>query len=148
MTSKRASYKAVLRALFTRDSEAAQEKSAELGDLTWADSGVLAGAAFVIAMERRFKDDDSHAAIKAFVKEAQENYEDAEPAIKPLQAEALIRGVLGEAELMREVPRDDALPTQLALTYKVLADEQASPEDVDRLLDEAEALAQQWAPSS
>lgn len=147
MNSKRAEYREILRATLTGDFQAAQDKAAQLGDIRWADSGLLVGAVFAITVNRRFGDDASHASVKAFVEEARQNFAESERPIKPLMAEALVRGVLGEPELLREIPREEAMPTQIALAYKILDEEEATPADVDRLLDEAEELAEKWAPT-
>ena len=145
--SKRTEYKALLRAMFTDDDATARAKAEELGDVPYRDAGLLVAAAFAIAMERRFADETSHEAVKSFVAEAQQNFDQAAGSVKPLMAEALVRAALGEPELMEEIPREDAVQPQILLTYKVLVEEEATPADVDRLLDEAEELAERWAPT-
>lgn len=139
-----AGYRRIFQAMLNGDAETAKQLNENQGEVTWKDSGLLVTAAFALLAEQRFADDESHAAVKAFVAEAEQNYAQAASPIKPLVAEGVTRAVLGEAELLDDISRDDQQSTQLLLTYKIVQDSEMTPEQVNQLLDEAETLVDDW----
>jgi hypothetical protein len=60
----------------------------------------------------------------------------------------LVRAVLGDDAGAETISVQDAVPVQMALTHKILADRAATPEDVDRLLDAGEDLVEKSAPTA
>lgn len=143
MTDQVAQYKELLRALFKDDTQAAQRIAAEHGDSSWEGTGSLLMAVFGTAIDRRFTTDGSHAAIMSFVREAEDAFRSAGQAFNPLYAELLVRAVLGEDELIQQVPRDDATALMMPLADKAVSDLKLSDAEVDKLLDDAEALISQ-----
>ncbi|HZE41074.1 MAG TPA: hypothetical protein VE172_19925 [Stackebrandtia sp.] len=131
-------------AMLNGDASTAKRLNKAQGEVTWQDSGLLVTAAFALLAEKRFAADESRTAVKAFVAEAQQNYADSPTPIKPLVAEAVTRGVLGEESLLEEVSREDQQSTQMLLAYKIVQDAEMSATDVARVLDDAEALVDQW----
>ncbi|MGH8793634.1 MAG: hypothetical protein ACRDXX_13455 [Stackebrandtia sp.] len=145
MSSKRAQYRRILESSLKGDFEEAERLNAEADDIPFSDSAVLVGAAFYLAVRKNFVSDASHDAVKAFVKEAAAEYADAQPQLRPLVIEGLVRAVLGEADLMQGIDAQEAVQTQMPLTYKIVADLRLSGDALSQLLDEAEELATEWA---
>ena len=140
----RTEYRQIFEAMLTGDTETANRLNAEAGKVAWQDSGLLVLAAFALGVERQFAEDASHDAIKAFVTEAQQNFAQAPTPVRPLTAEAVIRGILGEEELLDEVPREAQHATRMMLTYKMVQALELTPEEVGKLLDEAEDDVDHW----
>ena len=129
----------------TGDLDTAERLGAELGDVDWEDTWLFANALFVLVVQRKFADDTDREVIREFVRELRRGYRSAQSLLPPLVAEGLIRSVLGEEELFDEFPRDEAIPVQAAIINKIVVDAGMSPADVDRLLDEAETMADRWS---
>lgn len=140
MSSPRARYKELLRSLFKGDAEEAQRIADELGDASWEGTGQLVMAVFGVAVDRRFKEDSSHAAVMGFVGELSETYSSAEVVFNPLYAELLLRSALGEDQLFQQVPGDEATALMVSMADKIVVDLGLSDDEIDELLDEAEAL--------
>lgn len=136
----RAAYRNLLKATFTQDAETVDRISAELGDVPWKDSGLLVAALFSLAIRGRFARDASPAAVRAFVTEARDDYAEVDQPIKPLIAEGVVRAALGEEDMLDEVPPLEGMQVQMALTHKILLEAEATGEQIDRMLDQAEAL--------
>lgn len=141
-------YKALLNASFTGDFDTAEAISEELGDVPWQESGALLAAVFALAVESRFQHDSGDAAVSQFLEEARIEFADAQPPLDLGHARSLVRAVLGEHGPMEGVSPQEAVPVQMALTHKILADRAATAEDVARLLDEAEELVDKAAPTA
>jgi hypothetical protein len=140
----RAEYRQVLQAMLNGEAGTATQLNQFTGEVTWRDSGLLVTAAYALAAQQRFADDESHAAIKDFVAEAQRNYATAPTPIRPLIAEGVTRAVLGEEDLLNDISPEDQQVTQMLLTYKIVQDAGMTPPQVDELLNEAEALVDVW----
>ena len=141
-------YRDVLRALLLGEREKADELKSRMSDSEYRTSDNLISATFCGAVEQRFKDDPSPAAVRAFMDEARQNFANAQPPLKPLVAEALIRGVLGEEHLLDELDPDDFTPTQMPITRKIIAESPELQTRIDALLDDAEKTAAFWASNS
>ena len=136
-------YKEVLRAMLKGDTETAKRLSDQIVDAPWKESGALVTAVCAILAEDHFDNDDSPAAIKRFVTDMMNNYADADPPLKPLVGEAVVRVALGESELMKGIDINDFTIHQMAFVNKIVEDDELSDRQVDELLDEAEALLAQ-----
>lgn len=141
MTSHRSEYKQALRAMFTHDHDKFNAILAAHGDGDWNDTGKLILAVFGMLVDKRFAQDDSHEAVKAFVREAEDEFAGAEPGIKALSVELLVRSALGEDELFSEVPPDEALGLMPALSTKMVDDLEYGNDQIDQLLNDAEDVA-------
>ncbi|GAA4910490.1 hypothetical protein LX16_2706 [Stackebrandtia albiflava] len=143
--SKRDKYRQMLRAGLVGDYDTAERYGAELGEVSWQDSGVLVNALFTLTVQDKFDDDADRDDIRAFVRQLLDDYSTADPPLKPLMAEGLIRSVLGEDELYREIDKVEAIPTQTAIAYKLVSDANLSTEQIDELLADASELADRWS---
>lgn len=133
------------RAWLLGQSETADDLHARLADSQYQTSEDLISAAFCVAVEHRFKADTSPVAVRAFMDEVRLNFEDAQPPLKLLVAEALVRGALGEEHLVDEVDPDDFTMVQMPLTRKIVAESPELQARIDDLLDDAEKIAAHWA---
>lgn len=145
MTDNRSNYRKILEASLRGDFDDAERLNAEFSDIPFSDSAVLVGAVFYLAVKHRFSGGADHATVKAFIDEALAEYANAQPPIKPLTAEALVRAALGETELMQGIGAEEAVPVQMSLVYKIVADAELSHADISALLDKGEKLATSWS---
>jgi hypothetical protein len=104
----------------------------------WASAAGQIAAVFGLAVRRRFSPEGDPRSVPTFVSEARA--EVGGDAIRPMEAEALVRAALGEAE-PADIPREIAIPTEIVLAVKILREEHLSPGDMDAFLAEADALA-------
>jgi len=140
MTSQAAQYKELLRALFKGHTDQARELADQMGDGPFTGTGPLLMAVFGLAVDRRFKNDQSHAAVMTFVQEVSDAFSAAQTPFNPLHAELLVRSALGEDELFQQVPGDQASALMAPLADKIIGDLHMSDEEIDAFLDEAESL--------
>jgi hypothetical protein len=101
-------------------------------------------AFFAICLEDRFKADQSLAAIKQFAEEMRYDYRNAEPPLKQLVIEGLIRGMMGDEEVLKEITPAEQYRTQMLAIRKIVGQSAAMQTDMTPFLNEAEALAGQW----
>ncbi|MEU6860354.1 hypothetical protein AB0B28_15970 [Glycomyces sp. NPDC046736] len=102
-------------------------------------------AFFAVCLEVRFKDDQSFTAIKQFATEMQYDYRNAEPPVKQLVIEGIIRAMMGEEDLIQEISPADQHRTQLLAIRKIVAQSPEMQIDLAPFLADAEGLAAQWA---
>lgn len=138
-------YRDILRALALGDADTADRLHAELDDA--ADHSDLVAAAFCIVVEQRFKEDSSPEAISRFMAETRSSFANAQPPLKILAAEAMVRAALRpeEADLLDEVDPSDHVRTQLPLIRKIVAESPDLQACIDDVLDDAEKIAAHWA---
>lgn len=101
-------------------------------------------AFFAICLEVRFKNDQSLAAIKTFADEMRYDYRNAEPPVKQLVVEGLIRGMMGEEQVLQEITPADQYRTQMLAIRKIVGQSPEMQTDLSSYLAEAEGLAAQW----
>ena len=101
---------------------------------------MLVAAAFAIAVEERFADDDSLDAVRVFIREAREDFAAADEPIKPLVAEGIVRAALGEDDLLDDIDPLEGMRIQVGLTHKIFAEAGKTAEQIDQALSEAEAM--------
>ena len=101
-------------------------------------------ALFAAAVAHQFNTDRSHPAILAFVNAMRDEYRDAEPPLKPLALEGLIRAVLGEEHLMDEISPAVQLRYSLLVIHAVATDSESMRAELDGYLDAAARVAADW----
>jgi hypothetical protein len=101
-------------------------------------------AFFAGALGVRFKDDHSAAAITRFAEEMRYDYREADPPVKQLVIEGLIRGMLGEEQMFEEISAADQYRTQLLAIRKIVGQSPEMQARLDDYLADAEVLARQW----
>ena len=101
-------------------------------------------AFFASALGVRFKDDQSLSAIKQFADEMRYDYREAQPPVKQLVVEGLIRGMLGEEQMFEEITPEEQYRTQLLAIRKIVGQSPEMQARIEDYLTDAETLASQW----
>jgi hypothetical protein len=101
-------------------------------------------AFFAGALGVRFKDDHSLPAIKRFAEEMRYDYREANPPVKQLVIEGLIRGMLGEEQMFDEISAEDQYRTQLLAIRKIVGQSPEMQANLDSYLKDAETLVAEW----
>jgi hypothetical protein len=133
-----------LRAFVTRDAERADALNEQIPDDEREDFNNLVSAFFSIMLEQRFLEDSSHDAIRVFVDEMRYDYRKADPPIKPLVIEALIRAGCGEEHLLDDIPPHESLRAQYQVIRKIAQQSPTVIANFNGFLTDAETLAAQW----
>lgn len=105
---------------------------------------IFVSAVFAGAVEHRFEDDDSHAAVVSFVNEMRRDFSQSDAPIKPLIVEGLIRAILGEDHLIDDIDSGDQFMAQYAVIRKVVDQSDHMKTRFDDYLTDAETLARAW----
>ncbi|MCH7229651.1 hypothetical protein L0U85_02060 [Glycomyces sp. L485] len=101
-------------------------------------------AFFAAALGVRFQEDQSLSEIKRFADEMRYDYRDAQPPVKQLVVEGLIRGMLGEEQMFDEISPQEQYRTQLLAIRKIVGQSPEMQARMDDYLTDAETLATQW----
>lgn len=101
-------------------------------------------AFFAVCLEVRFKEDQSLAAVKKFAEEMRYDYRNAEPPVKQMVVEGLIRGMMGEQQMLAEITPSDQYRTQMLAIRKIVGQSPEMQTDIGPFLADAEGLAAQW----
>nr|WP_230416615.1 hypothetical protein [Micromonospora tarapacensis] len=109
----------------------------------WAGGLQVIGAAFAIAVNRRFGPGTTPADVAQFVATAQASYEEGD-SLPTLETEGLVRAALGEAELADNISPDVALGAELFVLTKILHDANMTQDQLDAFVAEAEQTAAEY----
>jgi len=115
----------------------------ELRALEWDGATQMIGAAFALAVHRRFQGRSDLREISRFVAETRSQYQDGNE-LPALEMEGLIRAALGEADLMDNIGPDVALPAQIVILGTLLQDEGFAEADLEEFIKEVEGLAAEF----
>jgi hypothetical protein len=101
------------------------------------------GAAFFLAVDRRFKTDEPVSSIIRFVAEARAQFDASGSEIDPAAAEALIRSVLGQVDASG---LDDGTIAKIetVLLLKLLTDAGLVGDRLDHFLGDVQPVAERW----
>ncbi|MFD1325109.1 hypothetical protein [Micromonospora sonneratiae] len=132
----------LIRALARRNWEAVDRLLIELNDVGWQGGSQVISAAFALAVDRRFHDQDVRSVIQ-FVKETRARYEEGE-ALPALEMEAMIRAVLGEAQLVDNIDPEIAFSVQIAVLGTLLQDADFTESQLDEFIAEVEGVAAEY----
>jgi len=100
-------------------------------------------AAFTIAVSDRFPEDPTLETVRDYVRDVRARTASADRAPHYV-AEGLIRGVVGEEELLAEMPADQVLATETWLTYMLVKDAHPDDEGRRQYVEEAVKTANEW----
>ncbi|QSB05352.1 hypothetical protein [Natronoglycomyces albus] len=106
--------------------------------------GLYVTAASSLFIDRHFSGDHSLETIKDFAVEMRDQFQKADPPVKPLHVEAVIRAVWGEDHLLDDIRGRDQYSTHVAMIRKVGFDSEDIRANIDAILDEAEELTDEW----
>ncbi|WP_112141429.1 hypothetical protein [Glycomyces dulcitolivorans] len=143
--NERTAFRTVLHGVAFGQLEPAQQINDELDEDAHGRLFALSTALMAVCLERRFRTDASHQAIRVFVHEMRLSYQNAEPSIQPLMIEAIIRAFAGEEHLIDEVPFKAQLASQYPIIRQIFAEDPEFLADFDGALDQAERLLERWA---
>lgn len=113
----------------------------------WHGYAEFLGAAFFVAIERRFRPGQDVATIIRFVAEAREQFDETGSDIDPVAAETLIRSVLGDQDAS-SLDGKTVGAIETVLLHKLLTDEDLTGEQLDAFLSETSHLLKEWEGSS
>lgn len=136
---------AALRAQLRGDRSEHERLFAQLGQSDSDGYVHLIGAAFVIAAERQFQENSTAADVIRFIADVRSQTPIAAERIDPKIGEQLILSALTDEPVPEDVDVETALITELLLLVGMVASEHFQPADLDRFMDEARALANEWA---
>ena len=130
----------LIRALARQDWETVDRLLDTLREKEWAGATQVIGAAFVLAVHRRFRRGRDLRDITNFVAETRSRYQEGKD-LPALDMEGLIRAALGEVDLMDEISPDIALPAQIVILGTLLHDENLTEADLDQFITDVEETA-------
>ena len=133
----------LFRAAIRNEWDAVDRAIDQLGSDRWLGGITGITAVFGLAVQRMFPADYQPHDVVRFVADARAELANPDD-IPPNEAEALVLAALGDTDYAESVPAEIAVPTQIALTLKIVSDEKPSDLDLERFLDQAEALAARW----
>lgn len=138
-------FRETMKAAALGDSAAALRLDSQIPDVERESYNIYVTAMFCCAVEHRFSQDRSHAAITQFVNEMRYDFREANPPIKPLMIEGLVRAVFGEEHFLDEISAVEQLRAQLLAIRKIVDQSEQMQERLDDYLKDAETLTIQWA---
>ncbi|MEU7924480.1 hypothetical protein [Micromonospora sp. NPDC049107] len=130
----------LIRALHRADWDAVDALSVEIGRHGLGNGLKVIGAAFAVAVERRFGADATPSDVAAWVSGIRSRQQGGDP-LPVLEMEGLIRAVLGEPELVDSISPETALGAELFMLGQLLREADLSPAELDEFTLEAEQLA-------
>ncbi|GGM49336.1 hypothetical protein GCM10011608_37880 [Micromonospora sonchi] len=133
----------LIQAMARGDWETTDALIADLDRAKWAGGLQVIGAAFAIAVNRRFGADTTPADIAQFVATARASYEEGD-SLPALETEGLIRAALGEPDLADNITPDVALGAELFVLTRLLQEASLTPEQLDAFVAEAEQTAAEY----
>lgn len=135
---------ATLRAFLARDFDRYEQLYEQL-DPAAARSGytALIAAAFIEAVERRFGEAGTDAAVVEFVAAARARFDESGDRIDPRAAERMVRAVYTDEEI-NDLDTETVVGTEVILLTALVADEGLDEAGVDDLLAKARKLADAW----
>ncbi|WP_199044565.1 hypothetical protein [Glycomyces salinus] len=133
-----------LRAFATGNIDRAQELNDSLAAEDRAKYNNLLGALFAVLLDNHFQGDTSPQAIAAFVGNIRRDYEAAGQPFNAWTVEGVLRATAGEEHLLNEFSPEDLLATQTLIVGRLAINNPEVQEDIDRFLDEAEAIVVEW----
>jgi hypothetical protein len=138
-------HRELLKAMALGETQQAIELSEQVAEYGKNEYHGLVTALFCILLEHRFGENTNHDAIAEFVSEMRYDYRNANPPIKPLVIEAVIRASLGEDHLLDEISAEDTLSAEYQVIRKIVLQSESVTSNIDQVLNDAESLVAQWA---
>ncbi|MFY1635295.1 hypothetical protein ACN27F_18810 [Solwaraspora sp. WMMB335] len=133
----------LIRAMARQDWGSVDRHLAELNRLGWAGGSQTIGAAFAIAVNRRFGSSDDPRAVASFVADTRRRYEQGEQ-FSALAMEGMIRAALGEPDLIDDIDAETAFSMQIAVLGTLLQDREWSEAELEEFVREVEQTAAQY----
>ncbi|HIW62149.1 MAG TPA: hypothetical protein H9881_06810 [Candidatus Stackebrandtia excrementipullorum] len=144
MTQVNPKHRELVKAIAIGDTDRAKELNESIPQQERADYHTFVTAFFSIMLELRFKEDSSREAIASFVDEMRYDYRKADPPIKPMVIEGVIRASCGEEHLLDDISGADTLAAEYQVIGKIAVQSPEVIQNPDHYLDEAEGLFAEW----
>ncbi|GIJ76272.1 hypothetical protein SAMN05443287_102212 [Micromonospora phaseoli] len=132
----------LIRALAKADWDAVDALVVEIGQQGLANGLRVIGAAFALAVNRRFGPETTPTDVAQWVAGIRAQYQGNDP-LPTLEMEGLIRAALGEPELVDTIAPETALGAELLMLGQIILEENLSATELDEFVAEAEQLAAQ-----
>jgi hypothetical protein len=133
----------LIRATARRDWGTVDQLLAELDRTGWAGGSQMISAAFAIAVSRRFRPGQDVRDITRFVADTRARYHGG-ATLSALDMEAMIRAVLGEADLVDGIAPESAFSAQLVILGTLLHDEDFSEPQLEEFIRDVEETAAEY----
>jgi hypothetical protein len=133
----------LIRALARADWDAADALVGEIGASGWVGGLQVVGAAFALAVHRRFAPDATPTEVAGWVAATRAQYEDG-GTLPALEMEGLIRAALGEEELADNIPAETMIAAEVFVLGQLLLEAKLSPSELDEFVNEAEEVAAEY----
>jgi hypothetical protein len=133
----------LIRAMARGDWGTADRLLAEIGDKGLREGPQTITAAFFVAVQRRFGETADLQQIATFVATTRQRYADGHE-LPALAMEGMIRGALGEADLLDDIAPDVAFSAQIVILGTLLQDEQWTETELEEFIREVEQTAAQY----
>ncbi|WBB90938.1 hypothetical protein [Verrucosispora sp. WMMC514] len=130
----------LIRALARTDWDAVDALVVEIGQDGLTNGLRVIGAAFALAVNRRFTPDATPTDVANWVAGLRAQYQGQDP-LPTLEMEGLIRAALGESELVDTIAPETALGAELLMLGQLILQENLSATELDEFVTEAEQLA-------
>ncbi|GIG86634.1 hypothetical protein [Plantactinospora endophytica] len=132
----------LIRAMARRDWERADSLLEQLDQVGWSGGSQVIGAAFALAVDRRFRGKDLQY-VAEFVRETRSRYQDGSD-LPALAMEGMIRAVLGETHLVDDIAPDVAFSVQIAILGTLLQDENLDDPQLELFIRQVEQTAAEY----
>ncbi len=133
----------LIRAMARSDWGTIDRLTNELRELEWAGAVPMIGAAFTLAVHRRFQPGQDLRDIARFVSATRAEYEEGEK-LPALDMEGIIRAALGETDLMDSVDPGISLQVQIVLLGTLLQDENLTEAQLEQFIKDVEETAAEY----
>ncbi|MGC4874822.1 hypothetical protein ACLQ26_00950 [Micromonospora sp. DT43] len=133
----------LIRALARADWDTADALVGEIGGSGWVGGLQVIGAAFALAVHRRFDADATPTEVAAWVSATRAQYEEGD-TLPALEMEGLIRAALGEEELADNIPAETIIAAEVFVLGQLLLEAKMSPAELDDFVDDAEQVAAEY----
>jgi hypothetical protein len=148
MTSRTADYAELVRSLVRDDWTAYDQRTQQLTeDGGWDGWSEFLGAAFVVAVERRFDQTTEPAEVIRFVADARAEFSASGSDFAPAAAETMINSVLDRASAAG-VDTQTVVQVEIVVIRKLLRDANLTDGELDDFLAEAAQLSMEWTKES
>lgn len=138
-------YAGLLRSLLRGDFDAYESKSREFSHRkAWEGYSAFLGAAFYLAVSRRFRSRPDAESVIRLVAQTREQFDESGKDIDPVAAEDLVWSVFDGRDISG-IHGSDVVKLETVIVHKVLMDEDLSDDQLDGFLVEVEAASAKWA---
>lgn len=138
-------FKQAVRASALGQGETAKSLTLKIDDSDSQAYFIFVSAFFAGIAEHWFREDQSQEAIARFVNEMRNDFAHADPPVKPLVVEGVLRALFGEDHLLDDITGMEQLTASLDAIRKMVDQSDHIQEHLNDYLNDAQILAAAWA---